>query len=409
MRIGAFVKKNHTTEDTIRHYMELGLLLAEKRNAQYFFDAQCQFDFDDIISLKNMGFSLHEIKHFFYYKRLGKLTDSQSQNYYTSLLYQKQQQLFLKKDQIKKQIVMLEDKIKESNDHSPAQNYQPSGIPIEALSLFHCPRCHKPLILKEANISDNQILSGVLICECGKAYRILQGILIDSDLDIESDIWSYDENYLDSYLSYTDASYLDNLSESIDWFHKKIDLNDYKQPVFLELGSGVGFFLRNIVSYLPKDSLYIALDHDINRQLFLKQCMDASQEQRNIIFVCADFLQIPLKEDSVDILCDISGTSNYNFTHTDFLLNHLIPFVKKEHLLIGSYILFQNFSLQSKIPKEFQKNFTKEELMKNLDALSYKQVESKVSDLIRRGGIYEDYFTSAEAIFSYLILAKPWA
>jgi len=111
----------------------------------------------------------------------------------------------------------------------------------------------------------------------------------------------------------------------------------------------------------------------------------------------------------VDILCDISGTSNYNFTHTDFLLNHLIPFVKKEHLLIGSYILFQNFSLQSKIPKEFQKNFTKEELMKNLDALSYKQVESKVSDLIRRGGIYEDYFTSAEAIFSYLILAKPWA
>ncbi|MDK2807355.1 MAG: hypothetical protein PWP24_84 [Clostridiales bacterium] len=93
MRIGSFVKKNHTTIDTIRHYIELGLLLPEKSGAVYDFDERCQDDLEEIFSFKEMGFSLQDIKFILYFKRLAKLTSYQEDDYFSQLFHNKQNEL----------------------------------------------------------------------------------------------------------------------------------------------------------------------------------------------------------------------------------------------------------------------------------------------------------------------------
>ena len=49
--------------------------------------------------------------------------------------------------------------------------------------------------------------------------------------------------------------------------------------------------------------------------------------KRNIVFICADFLNIPIQSSSIDIVIDQSGTSNYSFEHEGVLIARIkFPF-----------------------------------------------------------------------------------
>ncbi len=72
MKIGKFGEVNNLSIDTIRHYMDLSLIIPEKKGGHYFFDEYCQTDLELILYYKDLGFSLNEIKELFFYKNLAK-------------------------------------------------------------------------------------------------------------------------------------------------------------------------------------------------------------------------------------------------------------------------------------------------------------------------------------------------
>ncbi|MCU5160467.1 MerR family transcriptional regulator, partial [Bacillus pacificus] len=72
MKIGKFGEVNNISIDTIRHYMDLSLIIPEKKGGHYFFDEYCQTDLELILYYKDLGFSLNEIKELFFYKNLAK-------------------------------------------------------------------------------------------------------------------------------------------------------------------------------------------------------------------------------------------------------------------------------------------------------------------------------------------------
>lgn len=71
MKISKFAEVNNVSVDTIRHYMDLGLVIPEKKEVTIFLTSIVKKDIELILEYKWIGFSLNEIKELFLYKNLG--------------------------------------------------------------------------------------------------------------------------------------------------------------------------------------------------------------------------------------------------------------------------------------------------------------------------------------------------
>lgn len=402
MKIGKFGEKNNLSIDAIRHYMDLGLIIPEKKGGHYFFDEYCQKDVELILEYKWLGFSLNEIKELFLYKSLAKSINYEKDTFYQSLFK-------LKYEKVEHEIKNLKerrDKLKAAlNDLSITTQISNSilGIDLRVLNFLTCFKCSGNLILQDGIINSNQITEGKLTCNCGEEYVINSGILTAGKSFETSDRASF-EDPISNYIHETDSSYLENIHRVGEWAKKKLKQLDLNDKVILDIGSGLGFFLRNIYEELPEDCLYIAVDRDLNKLLFLKDVIERRNSKRNILFICADFLSIPIQNHSVDIVIDQSGTSNYSFEHENFLLHELNSLLKPDCYLLSSFILFKNFSINSQITTRFRDNFTSSKVKREIQKLQFNSIDERTSEYIERGGKYEDFFVQGEEIYTYSFL-----
>ncbi|WP_202708815.1 MerR family transcriptional regulator [Sporosalibacterium faouarense] len=399
MRIGEFAKKNQVSIDTIRHYMDLDLLLPDKVNGQYSFDIQCQESINEVFLLKEMGFKLSEIKTIFMFNSLGNMTIYQKDEYYKMLFENKYQCVVEEIKKLELTKVKIKSKLKELDECNNKKKFT-IGVSLDTLSKLKCLNCKSSLIIKKGDIIDNQILNGLLSCKCGEEYLIQDGIVMISKDKIE-DKSHYNHNFITKYISSTDGNYLENIYKGIDWLKRSTAFQELDNKTVLELGSGVGFLLRNIYHLLPDDCLYIAIDHDINKHRLLKNILERSDNKKNILFICSDFKEIPIQEKTIDLLIDYSGTSNYSFAHTEFLLEDINKYVKDQADLIGSYILFKNFASNSLIEDSHRKNFLLNNVKNKLSGLGYKCLQENISDYIEKGGLFENYFVDGEVVYTY--------
>ncbi|TKH97703.1 MerR family transcriptional regulator, partial [Bacillus cereus] len=308
MKISKFAEVNNVSVDTIRHYMDLGLLIPEKKGSHYFFDEYCQKDIELILEYKWLGFSLYEIKELFLYKNLGKSLDYEKDNFYQSLFKVKYEKI----EQEIKTLKERKDKLKKTLNNLSIETEISSsilGVDLKVLHLFKCVKCNGNLILEDGIINKNQIVEGKLICNCGEEYAITSGVLTTGKLFEVYKRKSLEDSISD-YIHETDTAFLENVQRGGEWAKKKLMQLDLNEKILLDLGSGIGFFLRNIYEELPEDCLYIAVDRDLNKLLLLKDVIERRNVKRNIVFICADFLNIPIQSISIDIVIDQSGTSN---------------------------------------------------------------------------------------------------
>ncbi|GAA0179595.1 methyltransferase domain-containing protein [Clostridium sediminicola] len=404
MRIGQFAQKNKISIDTVRHYMDLGLIIAEKQGGQYFFDTRCEQDLEDIFTLKGMGFTLHEIKNIFIYRRLSKSTPYQKNEYYKSFFTEKYLKIEEEINELKNIKERLKNKIQELSLNENEKNTK-LGVDLSALNILKCLKCGEKLTLSEGQILDNSIIDGKLKCDCGEEYSIEAGILIVNNTHKQSH-FKMGFDYINEYISETDVDYLDNIYKSIEWMSKRISGEFYKNKILLELGSGSGFNLRNLYDELPQECLYIAVDHDIGRHKFLKAMLESTGRKSNILFICADFLEIPINDKSIDVLMDYWGTSNYSFDNEEFLLNKIEHYCKDNCSLLASYAIFKNFSANSILENKYRKNYSLQNIKKNIENLKFKKIDDKALDYLERGGKYENFFVEGEKVYSYMYYGK---
>ncbi len=401
MKIGAFAKQNQVSIDTIRHYMNLELLIPQKVNKQFDFDTRCQKDFSDIIYFKALGFSLLEIKNIFTIKHLGKMTPFQQSDYYKNIFRDKYKSTKAEIERLSREKSHLEEEINKLNIENYTKRFK-IGIDLSWLQYLCCDNCGDSLVLKQAVVDDNMVMSGKLKCKCGIEYTVQDGILYaDSGHCSE-----YQLPDIISYIQHTDDEYLNQVYTTLEWNYQNINFKNLERKVLLELGCGNGFFLRRIYNELPESAVYIAVDYDPERLRFLKEVFEKAEKRRNIFFICCDFTRMPLRTHSVDVICDYSGTSNYCFDHNEFLLRVIERHFNRDAILLGSYIIFKNFSRSSTIPVDCRSNFQIDSVKKQIEKLGFIKQSENVSDIVTKGGIYEDYFKSDEKVLTYSFIGK---
>lgn len=401
MRIGAFSEKFGQSIDTIRHYMELNLIVPDKSGGQYSFDEVCERDLLRILYFKERGFSLQEIKTILYYKRLGQLTEHQYNCCYKELVRNKYQSTLTRIKELETVKALLEESLSILEERTSEKQFT-LGIDLGVLSHLACHACGSVLTLQDARIEDNQIMEGRFKCSCGIAYTVDNGILIVPG----NSEYAGDRFDIADYLHETSPEYLDSIYKGLEWTHRRVDFNALAGQTLLELGCGIGFFLRHNHMDLPRDAVYIAVDRDISALMYLKDMLERSSVKRQIIFTCTDFRALPIQRKSVNVVVDHSGTSNFSFESNDFLLSLVEPWVKPNAALWGTYICFQKFTHSSQIPLERRRHFKAEYIREQLKVLGYVITDENDSPPIANGGVYEDYFQGDESVFRVSLMAK---
>ncbi len=116
MRIGEFAQKHSLTIDAIRHYMDLELLLPDKKGGHYFFGEKEEIDIEKILELKKLRFSLAEIQRILVYTRVSQLISYEDKIYIKNLLHSKLNELKETNQQIKIAMDVLKNKINEMSN-----------------------------------------------------------------------------------------------------------------------------------------------------------------------------------------------------------------------------------------------------------------------------------------------------
>ena len=194
----------------------------------------------------------------------------------------------------------------------------------------------------------------------------------------------------------------------MNWHGYNLAQSDFTHKTVLDLGVGFGFFLRSIYDKLDENTVYIVVDHDINALNLVKSILEASGNKKKILYVCADFLSIPIKKQSIDTLIDYVGTSNYGFNHKDFLLDNITKYLKDSAALYGTYIVFDKFGRRNVLEPEYRNNFILDEVKKRLDGLSFSLLLDTCSEKYFCKGTteYETYQQAGDVVVSYLCIRK---
>ncbi|MFP4662513.1 MAG: MerR family transcriptional regulator [Halanaerobiales bacterium] len=407
MKISEFADKYSVSYDTVRYYMELHLLTPEKKGGHYYYDEKCEAQIREVLKLKEMDFSLQEIKKIFNFKRIGKLSTYHQNNYYQSIYKSKYQNIKKEISRLKAARDMLEETMAELVSINDS-HIEKIGIDLTVLSLFACPECKGELSLSAEKVEANQIIDGSMNCNCGESLSIRDGILYTNFEDRENG-FRQEGDHIEKYINEIDPEFIDALYHNMEWMKRQCNFEDFRGKVLMDPGSGFGFFLRQIYSELPEETIYICVDINTETNYYLKQLLEMTKKTAKIIFITADLPALPLKENVVDIMMDFSGTSSYSFENTGFLPCLIDKYMKRKATMISTYIMYHTFGPNNIVPEKFRHNFRFNKVRESILSLNYeilKENKDKFEKVEESYGQYEQFAQPGDQIFGYQIVAK---
>ena len=341
MRIGEFSSKLEITQDTIRHYMDLGLLIPQKNGGQFVFSRDDMDDMKRIIELKRLDFSLTEILKTLTYKRMMGTDSEEYKSLYLSLLEEKKNKV---ETEVQKYLE-LRAKLKSDIDYMKRNEKKEAGrigFPMSAVPLLSCPQCREPLNILNGVIEKNMIFEAAIQCDCGYNAIIENGIYIDPKA-VRKRTYPDGSSYptREEYLAAASAKYINLRYKAIDMLINKIQKEFPNPRYILEMDPCVSLFLMQFIKYLPKDTTYILNDVDCEKLTFTKREIEMNYEHKRFLIFCCDIDALPLAKGSIDIIIDFLMTKAYAEMKQRFVIARTLPLLQKNGLLAGIYPHFR--------------------------------------------------------------------
>lgn len=325
MKIGAFARKFDVSVDTVRYYMEVGLLLPQKDGKNYIFCSQDMEDMKTICEFKNYNFPIQSLCEIMSMRRQLNSKDNRINELIVKKLLDRCDEITLEIRELEKARDSLNQKIIEYTpiEHEPAR----IGVPLEFVPMLKCPQCGSDFSFENSYIERGQIFSGDAVCTCGCAVKIRDGNIIMNDgphmaPDLQGHEWW--DGYIGmpiTELSFRGTRLVNTMNKCYiqleKWLRESPRFDDNAHKVILTCENNCGRFL-----------LYYLMDRPEGRQFLrnatvvmyvsseeiptsVRELMGAFHEQPKIVFIIGNTYRLPLAPKCIDYFID----DNSSFTH----------------------------------------------------------------------------------------------
>jgi len=396
LKISEFCKKASVSKDTVRYYIETGMLIPKKVNGQYFFDDNDINDMEYIIKFKKLRFTVSEIQKIMSMTRISGIKSESSVEFYIDILRKKKENLRDENENINKAIEDIDKFINELYNMKKTFKRVERGLKIEYLGLLTCPECGKNLRLNSADILNSEVMNGILKCQCGYSAEIIDGIIKTNEaMNIYKENFSDEflgfvekqknnssdlrENYYKYFFSYyvekNNTEFISYTEKAKEWVINSYDFEKAENKIIFEFGTGQGIFLYSILDKIKKGNVFVVTDIFFENIMFVKKTIEALNVDFDIIYLNTDIRKCPFKEKSADIILDIFSTTNFNLYLKDDSIKYLKKFVNPETIIYGNYLAVEKRGIIKKENREYEKFFLYENEKENIER--YYEIKQK--------------------------------
>ncbi len=399
MKIGEFAKTFHVTIDTVRHYIEMGLLIPTKKGSHYYFDSTCTDDMELIVKLKRLQFTLQEIHKVISLKRLTHFVDIQEIDFYLKVLIEKKQELLREREKLNKSLQLLDEKIE--SIHQKNVSTEETGVPLIFLPMFYCPHCQEALHVTDAFIKEQYVLKGAFRCSCGYEAAIRDGIIITPNLSTspQNEHYIYDQQMIKEIT----PSFISLLEKANQWIYKRMQRKHFSNKVILETNIETYVFPPKLLYTLCPDALYVFCGNTVEMLRKLKRKIEHFNPKLNVIYIVNSQLDLPFKYQSIDVVLDVLSFNDYSLFNNALPLKKLTPYFKQETAIFGYSIYYEKQSrsykrLQELYPNGHVENLQFSFLESNLACSGFFLKEKENIGNTENPGEYIDYHYENEKL-----------
>lgn len=332
IKIGEVSRLLNISIDTIRYYMDLGLIIPGRNGNLYDFAEDSIEDIRWIHKLKEMGFSLKEIQRILSLRRTSNWVEPQEIAEYLILLQEKKKNLGEKIKDIQKEIERIEE---EENTFAleAAANKTLIGVPLKALEYLKCPCCGETFQVEQVQMNSRYIYSGKLNCACGYGIEIQNGIIITPDACITGE--DRGDIGREKYKNLP-ASVITMLQRSYNFILHRMQEMNLENKVILETDINEFFYLYTHFRKLKGKALFIVCDRHPEVLRMYKERIEYMKLDLDIVYLAAQKI-LPVKPGSADIVIDYFS-ANYHEIHTgNFFPDEVRGCLKDKGALLGCY------------------------------------------------------------------------
>lgn len=334
MKIAQFSQHFNLPSETIRYYINEGLLVPATKNDRYNF---CERDIEDmelLLKLKSFRFSITDIHKILSLKRLSNLDSAEELNDYVNILKSQKYVLLKERAFLNRTINSLQQEISTaSGKHTGAIKHK-SGVPLSFLPYLACPHCKGILNINNCNIEGDQIISGGLNCACGFNAAIQNGILIGQPGKIS--INDYPDVERNCYRMMS-PSLITLMQKTYNWMLERLKRCDTKGKLILEDFVNNYCFCHSNFESMDKDAYYIITDKYPEIVAVYKNLIDKMNLGLKILYIAAGSHLLPLKNNCVDIYIDLDSSNEYAIFHNGYAADALTHYFHQDTYALGMF------------------------------------------------------------------------
>ncbi len=369
MKIGEFSRKFNVSVSTVRHYINLGLLIPEKDGFQYrFTDIDCR-DMDIITSMKSAGFKLDELNKYLSLHRFYNKDDYVLYEKLLEFLSLKKRSLLDERDRIETFITLLDKRIKDVEDERDSASRRLMnkerafdstlpGVPLDAVGLLACPDCGRRLRVSDAEISDNSIVTGELKCSCGYSASVKNGIILTSEaVDLDNDpqfleCYFGEENLITNEdgivlmgMSEHSSAYLTNFYKGGMWMQKELEALDVKGKTVLFPDIACQYLYSHLGNDDVSDNIFIVTALTERTMRAMRRHIANARPDIKVTYVINQDGRLPIRKGAIDIVVDYMGSSNLGFFMDRHYFDMINPLFAGDAIILSMAEYYRRNSL----------------------------------------------------------------